>query len=163
MESNLTGLLPEALLIDIPEIDVQHEEIFRRIEALPTRRVRKSRPQRATVMLIMARDGEIMLEKRPATGIWGGLWSFPEIDDVDSAGRICRVQFGVDVHTLGPMAPIEHGFTHFSLSIAPLLCRVTRCVTQAQMPGRAWMRPEEAMAYPIPVPVRKLLSQLLLS
>ncbi|WP_313951483.1 hemerythrin family protein [Accumulibacter sp.] len=34
MESNLTGLLPEALLIDIPEIDVQHEEIFRRIEAL---------------------------------------------------------------------------------------------------------------------------------
>ena len=34
MESNLTGLLPEALLIGVPEIDVQHEEIFRRIEAL---------------------------------------------------------------------------------------------------------------------------------
>ncbi|WP_300337894.1 hemerythrin family protein [Accumulibacter sp.] len=34
MESNLTGLLPEALLIGVPEIDVQHEEIFCRIEAL---------------------------------------------------------------------------------------------------------------------------------
>jgi hypothetical protein len=34
MEINLAGLLPEALLIDLPEIDAQHEEIFRRIEAL---------------------------------------------------------------------------------------------------------------------------------
>ena len=34
MEINLAGLLPEALLIDLPEIDIQHEEIFRRIEAL---------------------------------------------------------------------------------------------------------------------------------
>ena len=34
MENTLAGLLPEALLIDLPEIDLQHEEIFRRIEAL---------------------------------------------------------------------------------------------------------------------------------
>ncbi|MEF8698020.1 MAG: hemerythrin family protein [Candidatus Accumulibacter sp. UW26] len=34
MEINLAGLLPEALLIDLPEIDAQHEEIFCRIEAL---------------------------------------------------------------------------------------------------------------------------------
>ncbi|MCM8595052.1 bacteriohemerythrin [Accumulibacter sp.] len=34
MEINLLGVLPEALLIDLPEIDVQHEEIFRRIEQL---------------------------------------------------------------------------------------------------------------------------------
>ncbi|EXI83011.1 MAG: hemerythrin-like metal-binding domain protein [Candidatus Accumulibacter sp. BA-94] len=34
MEINLAGLLPEALLIDLPEIDAQHEEIFRRIESL---------------------------------------------------------------------------------------------------------------------------------
>ena len=34
MEINLSGLLPEALLIDLPEIDIQHEEIFRRIEVL---------------------------------------------------------------------------------------------------------------------------------
>ncbi|MCM8611129.1 hemerythrin family protein [Accumulibacter sp.] len=34
MDLNLSGLLPEALLIDLPEIDAQHEEIFRRIESL---------------------------------------------------------------------------------------------------------------------------------
>ena len=36
MEANLAGMLPEVLLIDLPEIDVQHEEIFRRIESLKT-------------------------------------------------------------------------------------------------------------------------------
>jgi len=34
MEHTLSGLLPKELLIDLPEIDVQHEEIFRRIETL---------------------------------------------------------------------------------------------------------------------------------
>jgi len=36
VEVKLSGLLPEALLIDLPEIDAQHEEIFRRIESLKT-------------------------------------------------------------------------------------------------------------------------------
>lgn len=34
MEIKLTGLLPEALVIDLPEVDAQHEEIFTRIESL---------------------------------------------------------------------------------------------------------------------------------
>lgn len=34
MENSIAGLLPEALLVDLPEIDAQHEEIFNRIEAL---------------------------------------------------------------------------------------------------------------------------------
>lgn len=36
MGIDLVGLLPEALLIDLPEIDAQHEEIFRRVESLKT-------------------------------------------------------------------------------------------------------------------------------
>lgn len=36
MESELTGCLPEILVIDLPEVDAQHEEIFRRIESLKT-------------------------------------------------------------------------------------------------------------------------------
>ncbi|WP_300452302.1 hemerythrin family protein [Accumulibacter sp.] len=34
MDIYLSALLPEALLVDLPEIDAQHEEIFSRIEAL---------------------------------------------------------------------------------------------------------------------------------
>jgi A/G-specific adenine glycosylase len=58
------------------------------------------------------------------------------------------------------MTPIEHGFTHFSLTISPLLCRVEQRQFQAEMPGRVWLGLDEVMQYPIPVPVRKLVSQL---
>ena len=34
MEIKYTGLLPEALMIDLPEIDAQHEEIFQQVESL---------------------------------------------------------------------------------------------------------------------------------
>ncbi|UCH46792.1 MAG: A/G-specific adenine glycosylase [Betaproteobacteria bacterium] len=129
-------------------------------DVLPTPRPKKMRPQRSTVMLVMEHDGRLMIEKRPAPGIWGGLWSFPEIDAVGNAMQACRSQFGAEVRAIDQMTPIEHGFTHFSLTIAPLLCRVEQRQSQAEMPGRAWVGLDEAMHYPIPVPVRKLVSQL---
>jgi A/G-specific adenine glycosylase len=131
-----------------------------RVGEFPTPRPRKLRPQRSTVMLVMECDGEIMMEKRPSPGIWGGLWSFPETDHVDAATQVCRTQFGVETHAVERMAPIEHGFTHFSLTIAPLYCRVSQPEPRAQQPGRVWIAPDEAMRYAIPVPVRKLLARL---
>ncbi|MGD2138819.1 MAG: A/G-specific adenine glycosylase [Burkholderiales bacterium] len=130
------------------------------VDDLPTPRPKKSRPQRSTVMLVMEHGGALLMEKRPAAGIWGGLWSFPEIDAADDAVQVCGSRFGADVSAVDPMSLIEHGFTHFSLTIAPLLCRVRAQPLQVEMPGRAWLRPDEAMQYAIPVPVRKLVSQL---
>ncbi|UCD68230.1 MAG: A/G-specific adenine glycosylase [Betaproteobacteria bacterium] len=131
-----------------------------RIDRLPTPRPKKVRPQRSTVMLVMEYCGRLMMEKRPASGIWGGLWSFPEIDAADDARQACRGRFGAEVRTIDQMTTIEHGFTHFSLTISPLLCEVKERRPQAEMPGRTWVGLDEAMHYPIPVPVRKLVSQL---
>ncbi len=30
-------------------------------------------------MLLLLDRGELLLEKRPARGIWGGMWSLPEL------------------------------------------------------------------------------------
>ena len=131
-----------------------------RIDVLPTPRPKKVRPQRSTVMLLIEHGGRLMMEKRPAPGIWGGMWSFPEVDAADKAMQACLSQFGAEVRAIDQMTPIEHGFTHFSLTISPLLCRVEQRQFQAEMPGRAWLGLDEVMQYPIPVPVRKLVSQL---
>ncbi len=128
-----------------------------RIASLPTPRPKKVRPQRSTVMLVMEHGGQLMMQKRPPTGIWGGLWSFPEIEGADHAMQVCRSRYGATVRVIDQMTPIEHGFTHFCLTIAPLLCRVEQRVLQAEMPGQAWVGLDEAMQYPIPVPVRKLV------
>lgn len=131
-----------------------------RVAVLPTPRPRKERPRRSTVMLILEHDGEVMLEKRPAPGIWGGLWSFPEIDAIDGADQLCRLRFGVAVKSVGLMAPLEHGFTHFSLNISPLRCHVTQRDSRVEAPGRMWVQLADAATYAIPVPVRKLVAQL---
>ncbi len=131
-----------------------------RIDEFPAPRPRKQRPRRSTVMLIMQNDGQIMMEKRPSPGIWGGLWSFPEIDDLADVARTCAARFGLEAEAVDAMDPIEHGFTHFSLTITPLVCRVKEPEPMARQPGRVWVTPHEAEDYAIPVPVRKLIARL---
>jgi A/G-specific adenine glycosylase len=131
-----------------------------RISEFPAPRPKKQRPRRSTVMLIMQCNGQIMMEKRPSPGIWGGLWSFPETDDVENAAKICVSRFGRKAEAVEPMVTIEHGFTHFSLTISALVCRVTQPGPEAEEPGRVWVTPEDAERYAIPVPVRKLIEAL---
>jgi A/G-specific adenine glycosylase len=85
----------------------------------------------------------VYLERRPAPGVWGGLWCFPEL-----AGKRPR---GAQA-----LAPIEHGFTHFRLRIQPLLCLARQRETRE---GR-WLRLEEADRAALPAPVRTLLAGL---
>lgn len=48
----------------------------------PTSKPNKVIPRRQTHWLIAQNStGEILLEQRPQQGIWGGLWSFPEVED----------------------------------------------------------------------------------
>ena len=44
----------------------------------PGRTARRLSPRRQVAMLVVLSRGEVLLEKRPPTGIWGGLWSLPE-------------------------------------------------------------------------------------
>ncbi|MGB1141418.1 MAG: A/G-specific adenine glycosylase, partial [Halioglobus sp.] len=50
----------------------------------PGKKPKKALPVRATHFLVLRnRDGDIWLEKRPAEGIWGGLWCFPEVASLE--------------------------------------------------------------------------------
>ncbi len=50
----------------------------------PIPKPRKSVPQKRTLMPLLAnREGAILLYRRPSSGLWGGLWSLPELDDLD--------------------------------------------------------------------------------
>ena len=111
-------------------------------EAYPQPRPRKERPVKKTSMLLLLRDSEVLLEKRPPTGVWGGLWCFPEVDP-DSEGRKLPV--------------LRHEFTHFTLDITPILRSVATSSLGAAEPGQIWLPVEEAIGAAVPAPVRKLL------
>ncbi len=131
-----------------------------RAHLLPTPKPRKALPQRRTTMMILRRAGEVLLEKRPPTGIWGGLWSFPEIDADADAVAACLSRFGASVEMQAALPSIAHGFTHFHLDILPLPLRVLRWPQGVAEPGRVWLPVHEAMAAAIPKPVRLILQRM---
>ncbi len=129
-----------------------------RTAELPSAKPRADVPHREMVLLILQRGVEVLLEKRPASGIWGGLWSFPEIDRAAILETQLLARFGVKVQGVMPLAPLVHRFTHFRQTLLPLWVAVTP-VLQAP-PGQIWLGLEDARAAAIPTPVRKLLDRL---
>jgi A/G-specific adenine glycosylase len=94
-----------------------------RVAELPSVRRRAVLPVRAARMLVVRRpDGGVLLEQRPARGLWGGLWTFPELA-ADTAVDTALAHLGVAAGTAGvrELPPFEHAFTHFRLTVSPLL------------------------------------------
>lgn len=124
---------------------------------LPTPKPRKALPERHTVLLLIRQtDGRILLERRPPTGIWGGLWSLPEAADTLSAAALCQRRFGFDVDFDPAGADFVHVFTHFRLTITPLPGRIRQAGNLADS-HTGWFGLAEARALGLPAPVRRLL------
>jgi A/G-specific adenine glycosylase len=131
-----------------------------RVASLPSPRAAKALPHRALRMLVLERAGEILLEKRPATGIWGGLWSLPEAALDDDVVAHCLARFGARVAAGEALPPIEHGFTHYRLTLHPQRVAVRRWPARAEEPGLLWLARDDALAAALPAPIRKLLRSL---
>ena len=127
---------------------------------VPALRPRKRLPHRRTLMLALMRAGEVLLEKRPPSGIWGGMWCLPEAVRKTDIEAYCLKRFGTHVIEIDELPPIAHGFTHFKLDIRPLRLRVSALVPEAAEPGVMWLSLEEARGAAIPAPVRRILAQL---
>jgi A/G-specific adenine glycosylase len=129
-----------------------------RIAQLPAPRPRKTTPLRKARWLIALHAGRVLLERRPPSGLWGGLWTFPEArgSDARSFGRA----IGCEIASMRRLPPLEHGFTHFRLRAQPLLCEVRRCRPRAEQAGRLWLDLADAAGSAVPAPVRTLLLQL---
>jgi A/G-specific adenine glycosylase len=127
-----------------------------RTAEIPAPRPRKTLPEKSVTWLLLLEGTRILLEKRPAPGLWGGLWSFPEAPSKEVASY-CRRSFGCEMRSSRVLETLEHGFTHFRLRIEPLLCQVKRTPV-LEMPGRRWTDLAVAGKAAVPTPVRKLLA-----
>ena len=139
-----------------------------RTEELPWPRAKKTLPLRSTGMLIAHHRGKVLLQKRPDTGIWGGLWSLPEFDASLGPDAGCA-QVGVTAHTVQSLSPFLHIFTHYKLTIEPALVCARHANLSIQSQGALspqvgeveWVSTRELATRGMPAPVRKLLDGLL--
>ena len=131
-----------------------------RIQELPSPRPKKAVPEKSTTMLIIVNEGEVLLEKRPPTGVWAGMWCFPELLNGASASDVCRDRFGLETKSSRPWDVLQHGFTHFRLSITPQPIAVQKKLSRVAEPGVMWLSIDDALVAAIPKPVRELLNEL---
>jgi len=126
----------------------------------PGRKPRKVLPERST-RFVIARDAgnRFLLSRRPPHGVWGGLWSFPELDADDELDRWCAV------HGLRPAGdPIEqpvvrHTFTHFRLTITPLEIAVDDSGSVMDSDRWLWYNVDEPNEVGLAKPVATLLQR----
>ena len=127
---------------------------------LPTPKPRKALPEKSTTMMIIIHQHEVLLEKRPQTGIWGGLWSLPEIEMHEIASVVAKSRLGLEVEAAEPFATVNHAFTHFKLTITPQPLLLVKQTLHARPPNMIWLPINEAISAAIPTPVRKILQSL---
>ena len=133
-----------------------------RPERYPVRVTRKVPPVKPTVMLMIRdRRGRVLLTQRPPSGLWGGLWGFPECEALPSAARSCRDRFGLEIVAETPWPPVRHGFSHFVLDITPLPARLAGGNGALRDTGPAvWYDPRRPDTRGLAAPVKRLLQKL---
>ena len=139
------------------------------VGTLPTPRPRRSVPVRSCTMLVVRRGDEVLLERRPPSGVWGGLWSLPESSAPGSgagdgaadalAGEVER-RFGLRVTQPRALARFDHAFTHFRLQVQPVACDLIAASAVADARGLVWLALEGAGEAALPRPVKTLLQAL---
>ena len=128
-----------------------------RIEELPGKGMKRETPHRQTRMLVILSCGEVLLEKRPPTGIWGGLWCLPELAVEQDVFEVLHKRYALKGRTVRELDRVEHGFTHYSLSIFPVEIAITGVEPHTMEPGLMWVNLDEVMGAAIPAPVKRIL------
>jgi len=128
------------------------------MERFPGRKPRRHRPLRSTTMVLAVADGAVYLERRPASGIWGGLWSLPEVSDVDDW---CSERLNTATVDAEAWDSLRHSFTHYDLDIIPIVVRVDAASSRvADDADSIWHRLDGVPPGGIAAPVTKLINTL---
>lgn len=129
-------------------------------KTLPISNTKKTLPTRKTTLLFIQNKNTVLLNKRPATGIWGGLWCPPQLENHASLAEIKKnlaSQFKFKKITLLPI--FRHTFTHFHLTILPaVILANTKAIDSDH---QIWYNLSEPQSVGLPAPVKKLLRNLL--
>lgn len=155
-----------------------------RVDALPARRPAKAAATRAAHWLLLRAGGAVLLERRPAKGLWGGLWSLPElapptpgaaattasrcmpaepsviacVDAVAARAWIAAAGLGAPAADPEPVAEVRHAFTHFRLRARVWSAMLAGEAPPATPAGHLWLPLAEAADAPLPRPVKTLLT-----
>jgi len=130
-------------------------------DRLPAPRPRTARPEREAWLVVAMRGGhKVLLERRPPSGIWGGLWGLPECPTRAHAEQWCREHLsGAGTPRVG--ATVKHAFSHFDYQMRPL---VVHCLGKAESlrddDRFRWYDAERPARVGLPKPIATLVARV---
>ncbi|PJD93544.1 MAG: A/G-specific adenine glycosylase [Legionella sp.] len=123
------------------------------VQEYPQKKIRKIRPtHKEQFLLLYTSDKNIYLEQRPATGIWGGLWCLPAIDQDACQMSYLKQVYGLEHLSMQPLIAFKHSFTHFHLEISAYSIKTKKFSAK----GR-WVTQEELNDLGLAKPVKRIL------
>ena len=108
------------------------------------------------MLILRDMQGRILLEKRPPTGIWGGLWSLPEGDSIETI----EAEMGLNSTHAVELPRLEHRLSHVHMLIRPAMATVTEAGQVKCSPEQDWFSPDQQSSLGLPRPVSELLGKV---
>jgi A/G-specific adenine glycosylase len=127
-------------------------------ERFPVKSRRSVRGHRTNAWLWVQRGDDLLLARRPAPGVWAGLWSLPEYPSMDALNAETRAWPGRGVW----LPAIRHSLTHFDWTLHTLAWQLPADADVPMalhaLPEGRWASLDEARSMGLPAPLKKLLS-----
>jgi A/G-specific adenine glycosylase len=128
---------------------------------IPAPRPARPRRSRQVFMLVAVReDRAVLLERRPESGVWGGLWCLPEFDTLSAARTFADQSLQRAQVEPQALEMLQHSFTHFDLVISPLLTRCSGPAGVMDENQSLWYKTHEPAPIGVPAPIKTLLDRL---
>jgi A/G-specific adenine glycosylase len=138
-------------------------------EERPVKLPRKRVPHLTVTAAVIQRDGQVLIARRPPSGLLGGMWEFPggTLEATDPNLEAClqreiREELNVNIKIGAPFGDYQHAYTHFKISLFAFLCKL--------LPGEepqplasdalAWARLDELGEFPMGKVDRQIATQL---
>lgn len=151
---------PKCQLCPLAE-DCQANKMATQTE-FPGKKPKKALPRKSTIMLIIEDDRQqVLLEKQPNTGIWGGLWAFPQCQNDDDITATLQAAIEVCHHRRQNLPSFRHTFSHFHLEVTPIHLKFDKPIANGVGEARQlWYNMQQPDPVGLPAPIKKLISQL---
>jgi A/G-specific adenine glycosylase len=128
----------------------------------PTPKKKKILPEKQTIMLILNNtQQQILMYKRPPTGIWGGLWCFPQFE-TNQQLMLWMDENNINATLVEKFIAFSHVFSHFRLQIQPLIMQLESPLKGSVMEDDKilWYNPDTEFEGGLAAPVKKLLQEI---
>ena len=127
-----------------------------RVKELPHGKPKTNKPTKQTYMLLVKNSNdEFLLQQNPPTGIWGGLWCPPQVNELNQELQINEHT----IETLQTLPMLKHTFSHFHLEITPVLARIKNTQDIVAEHQHLWYKLNSPTALGLAAPVKKLLEK----